>query len=84
MHFKVNLWRVHYLSADWRSCPHTGERQQHKKGAKKSVIETLMKCNLDIVIKYILNYFCCDLKVCMQFLSYDGYQLNSTVRGLEL
>ena len=69
--------RLEIMSAHWRETT-------TQKGAKKSVSETLMKCNLDILIAHILNYFCCDSKVCMQFLSDDDYQLNNTVRRLEL
>ena len=54
-----------------------------QKGAKKSVLETLMKFDLDILIAPILNYFCCASKVCMQFLNDDDYHLSNTVRGLE-
>ena len=69
--------RLEVMSADWRETT-------TQKGAKKSVLETLMKFNSDILIAHILNYFCCDSKVCMQFLSCDDYQLNNTVRRLEL
>ena len=64
------------MSANWKETT-------TQKGAKKSVLETLMKFNLDILIAHILNYFCCDSKVCMQFLSDDDYQLNNTIRRLE-
>ena len=69
--------RLEIMSAHWRETT-------TQKGAKKSVFETLMKFNLDILTAHILNYFCCDSKVCMQFLSDDDYQLNNTVRRLEL
>ena len=69
--------RLEIMFARWR-----GTTTQ--KGAKKSVFETLMKSNVDILIAHILNYFCCDSKVCMQSLSDDDYQLNNTVRRLEL
>ena len=69
--------RLGIMSADWRETT-------TQKGDKKSVLETLIKFNLDILIAHILNYFCCDSKVCMQFLSDDDYQLNNTVRRLEL
>ena len=69
--------RLEIMSAHWRETT-------TQKGAKKSVLETLMKFNLDILIAHILNYFCCDSKVCMQFLSDDDYQLNNTVCRLEL
>ena len=68
--------RLEFMSANWR------ETTTHR-GAKKSVLETSMKFNLDILIAHILNYFCCDSKVCMQFLSDDDYQLKNTVRRLK-
>ena len=68
--------RLEVVSANWK-------KTTTQKGAKKSVLGTLMKFNLDILIAHILNYFCCDSKVCMQFLSDDDYQLNNTVRRLE-
>ena len=84
MNFKVNfvansllVRRLEIMSADWRETT-------TQKGAKKSVLEKSMKFNSDILIAHILNYFCCDSKVCMQFLSDDDYQLNYTVRRLEL
>ena len=64
--------RLEVMSVNWR-------KTTTQKGAKKSVLETLMKFNLDILIAHISNYFCRDSKVCMQFLSDDDYQLNNTV-----
>ena len=46
---------------------------------EKSVLNILIKFHLDILIAHVLNYFCCDSKVCMRFLSNDNYQLNKTV-----
>ena len=69
--------RLEVMSANW-------SETTTQKGAKKSVLETLMKFSSDILIAHVLNYFCCDSKVCMQFLSDDDYQLNNTVRRLEL
>ena len=51
--------------------------------AEKSVLETSIKLNLDILIARISNNYCCESKVCMQFLCDDDYQLNNTVRRLE-
>ena len=69
--------RLEIMSADW-------SKTTTQKGAKKSVLDTLMKFNSDILIERNLNYFCCDSKVWIQFLSDDDYQLNNTVRRLEL
>ena len=69
--------RLEIMSADW-------SETTTQNGAKKSVLEKLMNFNSDILIAHILNYFCCDLKVCMQFVSDDDYQLNNTVRRVEL
>ena len=68
--------RLEVMAANWIE-PTTRRR------AKKSVLDTLIKFNLDILIAHILNYFCCDSQVCMQFLSDLDYQLNDTVRRLE-
>ena len=68
--------RLEIVSANWK-------KTTTQKGAKKSVLETSMKFNLDILIAHISNYFCCDSKVYMQFLSDDDYQLNNTFRKLE-
>ena len=69
--------RLEVMAANWKET--TTQR-----GAKKSVLETLIKSNLDILIAIILNHFCCELKVCMQSLSDDDYELNNTVRRLEV
>ena len=74
----ANLFLVHRLevmAANWKET--TTQRR-----AKKSVLETLIKQDLDILIAHILDNFCCDSKVCMQFLSDDDYQLNDDVRRL--
>ena len=68
--------RQEVMAANWKET-------KTQRGAKKSVLETLIKFNLDILIAHILNYFCCDSKVYMQFLSDGDYQLNNTVRRLE-
>ena len=68
--------RLKFMAGNWKET--TTQR-----GDKKSVLETLIKFNLDILIAHILNYFCCDSKVCMQFLSDGDYQSNNTVRRLE-
>ena len=65
--------RLEVVSANWK-------KTTTQKGAEKAVLETLMKYSLDIMIAHILNYFCCNSKVCMEFLSDDDYQLNNTVR----
>ena len=54
----ANLLLVHRLevmSADW-------SETTTQTGAKKSVLETLMKFNSDILIAHILNYFFLDFK----------------------
>ena len=61
--------RLEIMSADW-------SKTTTQKGAKKSVLEKLMKFNSDILIARNLKYFCCDSKVWMQFLRDDGYQLT--------
>ena len=68
--------RLEVMAANWKETA-------TQRGAKKSVLETLIKFNSNILIAHILNYFCCDSKVCMQSLSDDDYQLNNTVRRLE-
>ena len=77
-----------HFKAKFITCPQTGghgrelERENNTKKCREIRFGDINKFHLDILIAHILNYFCCDLKGCMQFLSDDDYQLNNTVRDL--